>query len=94
MAVVGALPLVFLVKLGLVREKYIPAGLHLMSPPLLVRLGLLFFGQFGPVRCLLPALLRFFGWVSHDASPLLLRLVLPAMGRRKVGFGFLSLPWE
>ena len=61
---VGALPLGFLAKLGLVRGKYLPAGLHaaklLMSPRRpLVPLGLLLFGLYGPPRCLLLVLLPF-----------------------------------
>ena len=64
-AAVGALPLGFQVKLGVVRgvRKFLLVFMlleHLMFlPPLFVLLGLLLFGRFGPVRCLLPALLRF-----------------------------------
>ena len=57
-ASVGALPLGFQVKLGLVRGKCLPAGLH-AAERLLVLFGLLLFERFGPVRCLLPMLLPF-----------------------------------
>ena len=62
-ASVGALPLGFQVKLGLVRGIYLLASMLqrlLMSPPRqLVLLGLLLFVQFGPLRCLLLILLPF-----------------------------------
>ena len=63
-AAVGALPLGFRVKLGLVRGKYLPAGLHAaeasyVSSSSIVPLELLLFVQFGPLRCLLQMLLPF-----------------------------------
>ena len=58
-AAVGALPLGFQVKLGLVRGKYLPAGLHVFPLLPLVLLGLRLFVQFGPLRCLLLMLLPF-----------------------------------
>ena len=61
-AAVGALPLGFQVKLGLVRGQYLPAGLHAaetsyVSLPPLVLSGPPLFGRFGPLRCLLLILL-------------------------------------
>ena len=67
-AAVGALPLGFQVKLGLVRGKYLLAGV-------LVPLGLLLCELFGPVRCLLPALLRFLTCVM-GLLVLILRFIL------------------
>ena len=60
----GALPLGFQVKLGLVRGKYLPAGLHaaeasFVSSSSSVPFGLLLFERFGPPRCLLLMLLPF-----------------------------------
>ena len=59
MAAVGALPLAFQVKLGLVGVSIFLLVFMLlkllMSPPrLLVLLGLLLFERFGPLTCLLP----------------------------------------
>ena len=61
-ASVGAVPLVFQVKLGLARGKYLLAGLHAadasyVSPRPLVPSRLLSYGLYGPPICLLLALL-------------------------------------
>ena len=56
---IGALPLGFGVKLGLVRGKYLPAGFHAAEASYVsyssnfVLFGLLLFVQYGPLRCLL-----------------------------------------
>ena len=60
---VGALPLGFLVKLGFVSSKYTPAGLHAAEASCVSSSSLSAFSAaivrlFGPVRCLLLALLR------------------------------------
>ena len=65
-ATVGALPLGFQVKLGLVRGKYIPAGLHAAEAlmclhPRIVPFGLPLSWRCAPIRCLLantPAVLN------------------------------------
>ena len=50
-AAVGALPLGFQVKLGLVRGKYLPAGLHAADLLLSAPLGRLLSGLSGLIRC-------------------------------------------
>ena len=65
LATVGSLPLGFQVKLGLVRGKYIPVGLHAAEASLcvcihrLVPSGQLLLGRFGLVKCHWLTLLRF-----------------------------------
>ena len=61
---VSALPLGFQVKLGLVRGKYLPAGLHTVEASYVSSSSLspyraAIVRAFGPVRCPLPSLLRF-----------------------------------
>ena len=84
-ASVGALPLGFQVKLGLVRGKYLLASMllrHLMSPPRqLMLLGLLLSGRFGPLRCLLLMHLQFLTFLM---DLLMLILLFTLFGR---GFG-------
>ena len=83
-AAVGALPLGFQVKKGLVRGKYLPAGLHAaeasyvssssvsaIGPPLFVRCG--------PLRCLLLILLLFLTSLM-DLLMLILLFILFGLG--------------
>ena len=63
-ATVGALPIGFQLKLGLVRGKCMPAGLHAaeasyVSSSSLSAFGKLLLGRCGLVRCLWLTLLRF-----------------------------------
>ena len=55
-ASIGALPLGFRVKLGLVRGKYLPAGLHAAEAFCVTSSAM----QFGPLKCLLLTLLSLF----------------------------------
>ena len=86
-AAVGALPLGFQVKMGLVRGKYFLLASMLlrllMSPlPPLVLSGPPLFGRFGPLRCLLLILLQFLIFLMG-----LLMLILTFM-LFGLGFGF------
>ena len=83
-ASVGALPLGFQVKLGLVRGKYLLLAsmlLKLLMAPLLLPVlsGLPLFGRSGPLRCPLPILLRFSTFLM-DLLMLTLLIMLFGLG--------------
>ena len=98
-AAVGALPLGFQVKLGMVRGKHLLAVFMrlklLMSPAhLLVLLGLLLFERYGPQRCPLPMPLPFliFSMVP-DEEPRIFRM-LDFISRGAQGHGPVHLAWD